>query len=162
MRCFPAQERGACVGGGPWAGGVLSLHSRALNILRADGLVVSVVADRSFSERHGSPCAELFDTALDPDLIGVPAVMEDAVLRIGTLAAIDCARGQAWEGAVDSATRRSFSPLWQKPSARVFFSTEIRRVSWVCSRQREMSSLSTRAPRWTAAGRKTWSVAAPA
>jgi hypothetical protein len=107
--CF-AQELGTLTRRGPWAGRVLSVHPCALNILRSDGLVVSVVADSTFMSAMGIHSPGIFETHLDPIPVDTPVVMEKAVLRIGDLAFIDCAGGQAWEGAIDGASVRTLSP----------------------------------------------------
>jgi hypothetical protein len=110
MRRFPALERGACMGKRPWAGSVLSVHARVLNILRADGLMVSIIADHSSMSAMGVLAPELFQTRPDPGLGGAPAVMEDAVLCIRDVAAIECAGCLAWEGMVEPAAVRALSP----------------------------------------------------
>jgi hypothetical protein len=100
---FKAHERGALVGKEPWTGRVLSVFSRAFNILRPDGLVVSVVADSMSMSAMGVLASDLFGTLPDVD---TAVTMEDAVMTIDNLASIDCADCPAWEGRIDAAAAR--------------------------------------------------------
>jgi hypothetical protein len=110
MRRFHARKSGALTEAGPWKGRVLSVHPRALNILRDDDLVVSVVADVMSMSAMGVLAPELFETLLNPDLAEAPASMEGSVLRVADLAAIDCTGSQAWEGTVEAAVVRALPP----------------------------------------------------
>jgi hypothetical protein len=100
MRHVRALARGDLVGTGPWTGRVLSAHPRALNILRADGLVVSVVADSSSMSAMGVLVPRLPAEQPGPQ---AAVVMEGATLRIFPLVALDCAKAAAWEGKADRA-----------------------------------------------------------
>lgn len=113
---FKAHARGALIGKAPWTGRVLSVFSRAFNILRADGLVVSVVADRISMSAMGVLATEFFQTPpdvgmvdmglVDTGLVDAAARMEIAVMTIENLISIDCADCPAWEGKVDAAAVR--------------------------------------------------------
>jgi hypothetical protein len=106
MHRFVARARGELTGHASWTGRVLTVHPRALNILRADGLAVSVVADRPSMSAMGVLATDLFGTPPDRGLVDVAVQMEDAVITIGNLASIDCADCPAWEGRVDTAAVR--------------------------------------------------------
>ncbi|MCX7039523.1 MAG: DUF2877 domain-containing protein [Spirochaetes bacterium] len=109
MRRFIARAKGGLIGNAPWMGRVLSVHARAFNILREDGLAVSVVADRSSMSAMGVLAPELFETPPDAKLVDVAARMEDAVISFDALASIDCAECPAWDGGIDAATARVIS-----------------------------------------------------
>jgi len=107
MRRFVAGARGELTGDAPWTGRVLSLHSRALNILRADGLAVSVVADRISMSAMGVLAIGLFETPLDTKLMDTAVGMADAVITFDSFATIDCAHCPTWEGTVAPEAVRS-------------------------------------------------------
>jgi hypothetical protein len=109
MRRFVARAHGALVGSAPWTGSVLSVHPRALNILRADGLVVSVVADRISMSAMGILAIELFESPPDTNFVDMAVGMEDGVISFDTFASIDCAQCPIWEGKVDAAAVRMIS-----------------------------------------------------
>jgi hypothetical protein len=106
MHRFVARARGELIGDAPWTGRVLSLHARALNILRADGLAVSVVADRISMSAMGVLATELFEAPLDTNLVDKSVTMENAVITLDHFASIDCANCPRWEGRIDPAAVR--------------------------------------------------------
>lgn len=101
-----ARALGELIGNAQWRGRVLSVFSRAINILRADGLVVSVVADRIFMSAMGVLAIDLFGSPPDAGLVDAAAWMADGVLMIDRLASIDCTDCPAWEGKVNPAAVR--------------------------------------------------------
>jgi hypothetical protein len=109
MHRLVASARGALIGDRPWAGRILSVHPRALNILRADGLAVSVVADRASMSAMGVLAKDLFESPPDRQLADRAAGMEEGVLSLDRWAAVACARCPAWEGRVDAAAVRLIS-----------------------------------------------------
>ena len=109
MHHLVASARGALIGDRPWAGRILSVHPRALNILRADGLAVSVVADPASMSAMGVLAEELFESPPDRELASRAAGMNEGVLSLDGWATVMCARCPAWEGRVDSAAVRLIS-----------------------------------------------------
>lgn len=107
MRRFVARAKGGLIGNKPWTGRVLSVHARAFNILREDGLVVSVVADRASMSAMGVLSPEVFEASPHKDLVDVAAHAEAEVISIDNKARIDCARCPTWEGTIDAEPVRS-------------------------------------------------------
>jgi hypothetical protein len=111
-RTYIARARGALTGTAPWGGRVLSVHSRAINILRADGLAVSVVADPSAMSVMGILADDLFATSPEVTLVNTAVRMEAGVISIGNLISndcrvfIECARCPLCEGVIDAASVR--------------------------------------------------------
>ena len=103
MRRFVAQAHGALIGQVPWSGQVLSLHPRAVNILRADGLAVSIVADRAAMSAMGVLSNELFEPPLETTLVDMPVRMEQGLISFGDFISLDCAKSLPWEGCIDLA-----------------------------------------------------------
>jgi hypothetical protein len=95
-----ADARGALIGKAPWTGRVHSVFSRAFNILRADGLLVSVVADPASMSAMG--VLAVVGTAL----VDAAARMADGILTIDNLAAMNCADCPEWAGKVNRADLR--------------------------------------------------------
>jgi hypothetical protein len=106
MRRFIARAKGGLIGNSPWTGRVLSVHARAFNILREDGLAVSVVAERVSMSPMGVLVPELFETPPDIKLVDMAVRMEDEVISFDNLASIDCAECPAWDGGIDAAAVR--------------------------------------------------------
>ena len=106
MHRLAARARGAMTGDG-WSGRVQSVHPRAINIVRADGLAVSVVADRTSMSAMGILAAEPFESCPPPELVEMAARMQDAVVSIDSFASIECSASTIWEGRVDAASVHS-------------------------------------------------------
>jgi hypothetical protein len=104
MRRFVAQAHGALIGQAPWSGQVLSLHPRAVNILRADGLAVSVVADRWAMSAMAVLSNELFEPPLETTVVDMPARMDQGVISFDDFISVDCAKSPPWEGCIELAT----------------------------------------------------------
>jgi hypothetical protein len=85
------------------------VHARAFNILREDGLAVSVVADRVSMSPMAILAPEVFEKPLDTGLVDMTVRMEGVVISIDNLACIDCAECPAWEVEIDPAAVRSMS-----------------------------------------------------
>jgi hypothetical protein len=103
MHRYAARARGGLTGNASWTGCVLSQHAHALTILRADGLAVSVVADRASMSAMGILAREFFETPPDGMRVDTAVTMENALVRFDTIASIDCANCPTWEGRIDSA-----------------------------------------------------------
>ena len=101
-----ASAEGALAGDEPWGGRVLSVHPLASNILRADGLAVSVVADRAAMSAMGVLAPDLFQTPPDVELVDMAVRMEHRIISFGTIASVDCTQCPAWEGLVNAAAVR--------------------------------------------------------
>jgi hypothetical protein len=104
-RTYRALVRGAFLGIGPWSGRVVSVHPGALNIVREDGLLVSLVAAAGSMTAMSILAASVFEhTQLAGQslqaLVGRPAVCRHASLLISGLAPITLPLGEAWSGAV--------------------------------------------------------------
>jgi hypothetical protein len=79
-----ASSLGALTGTGPWAGRVLSVHPRAINILREDGLMVSVLADRAAMSAMGILARTLFESLPDARIVGAGARFEPGLIAVDT------------------------------------------------------------------------------
>src|SRR5271169_3195193 len=108
MYRFDARARGAMTGD-EWSGRVHSVHPRALNIVRADGLAVSVVADRTSMSAMGILAAEPFESCPPPELVEMTARLQDSVVFIDSFVSLDCSASTIWEGRVDAASVHSIS-----------------------------------------------------
>jgi hypothetical protein len=87
-------------------GSVLSLHPRAVNILRADGLAVSIVAEGTAMSAMGVLANAFFQTPPDAQLMDMPVRMEDGVISFANLVSMDCSESPIWEGSIDAAAVR--------------------------------------------------------
>ncbi|MGA2974566.1 MAG: DUF2877 domain-containing protein [Spirochaetia bacterium] len=106
MGCFAARACGALAGRAAWAGRVLSVHPRAVNILRADGLAVSAVADRADMSAMAVLSNDLFQTPPDTALVDTAVRMEEGVISFDAFASVDCTECPVWEGNVNAAAVR--------------------------------------------------------
>jgi hypothetical protein len=109
VRCLKALAQGELIGPDAWTGEALSVHARAINVLRADGLVVSLVA-RVESMTAMSVCVpDFFD---EPPLEGAVgrAVAGDAQrIEVAEVASLELAGSWTWKGTVDQDLLRDFS-----------------------------------------------------
>jgi hypothetical protein len=106
-RTHRALALGEYAGIGPWSGRVVSAHAGALNVVRDDGLLVSVVAAEGSMTAMSILAASVFEpprlTGGDlPILTGRPAELQRARLLISGLAPIELPRGKTWHGRVRS------------------------------------------------------------
>jgi hypothetical protein len=107
MRRFVARAKGGLIGHAPWTGRVLSVHARAFNILREDGLVVSIVADCASMTGMGLLAPEVFEAPSHAKLVDEAVHAEDEVISIDNKTCIDCAQCPTWEGTIDAEAVRS-------------------------------------------------------
>jgi hypothetical protein len=88
---------------GPWSGRVVSAHHGALNLLREDGLLFSVVAEEAFMTAMSVLAPTLFgpnSLAGLEDLVGRPAELRGSRLLICGHTPIELAEAKTWLGLV--------------------------------------------------------------
>ena len=98
-----ARALGEFAGIGPWSGRVFSAHAGALNLLREDGLLVSVVAEEGSMTAMSILAASVFEPSRPAGsdlqvLTGRPAELRGARLLVSGLAPIELPRGRTWRG----------------------------------------------------------------
>jgi hypothetical protein len=99
---FTALARGALAAGHSWHGTILSLHERAIYILRGDGLAVSIVADEESMTAMSVLVPPLFDERPGRSLSARASFCSGSRLLVKDLAVIDLATCPAWAGRVAS------------------------------------------------------------
>jgi hypothetical protein len=116
---IPAQAQGELICPDEWTGEVHTIHSRAVNVLRADGLVVSLVADLDSMTAMAVCVPGLFDEPPGEAAVGRPVVRVGQQIEVDRMARLDLAGSRTWKGTIDDTLRR------QIPAARI---AEVREV----------------------------------
>ena len=125
VRCLAALAQGELIGPDAWTGEVLSVHARAINVLRADGLVVSLVA-RVESMTAMSVCVpRFFDVPPQEGAVGRAVVGDAQRIEIAGVAGLLTCRkldverdsrskpaSRSFPGAYNGDPRCAF-PAWQ-------------------------------------------------
>ncbi len=102
-----ARAVGEYAGKGPWSGRVASTHAGARNLLREDGLLVSVVAAEAFMTAMSVLAPSVFEPKSLSGLVGSPAELQGKRLLITGLAPIRLTGGKIWRGRVRCNTGKS-------------------------------------------------------
>ena len=110
---IPAQAQGELIRPDAWMGEVLTVHSRAVNILRADGLVVSLVADLDSMTAMSVCVPGLFDEPHGEAAVGQPVTRNGQRIEIDKAARVDLAGSWTWKGTIDDTILRGI------PAARI-------------------------------------------
>jgi len=98
-----AGDRGSLIGDGNWDALVHSLYANVVNLLREDGLIVSLLADAEAMTPMGVLVPRLFVTPLPDSIVGRSVKCRESVIVIDGVATIDLSRSQPWEGTLDEA-----------------------------------------------------------
>lgn len=101
LRRFAALDRGALIGTDDWAGSVLSANGKSLNIRRADGLVVSLIADPGDMTAMSVLVPGYFSDPTADIKSGDSATAGERRIEIAGRASIDLAQCRPWNGMVD-------------------------------------------------------------
>jgi hypothetical protein len=97
---YPARAVGEYAEKGSWSGRVVTAHDGALNLLREDGLLVSVVAEESFMTAMSVFAPTVFDARNLADVVGRPAELQGSRLLLSGLSPIELRRAKTWRGHV--------------------------------------------------------------
>src|SRR5208283_2191325 len=92
-----------------WTGEVLAIHSRAVNILRADGLVVSLVADLDSMTAMGVCVPGLFDEPHGEAAVGRPVVRDGQRIEIDQATRLDLSGSWTWKGTIEDTLLREIA-----------------------------------------------------
>jgi Protein of unknown function (DUF2877) len=103
---YPAKNRGGLIGPGNWDGLVHSLYANIINLLREDGLIVSLLADAEAMTAMGVLVPSLFVDQLSDSVAGRTVQCREGVITIDGVATIDLSWGQSWDGALDGSAAR--------------------------------------------------------
>jgi hypothetical protein len=96
-----------------WTGTVLTVHARAVNILRADGLVVSLVADMDSMTGLGVCVPGLFEEPPEAAAVGREVVRDGQWIEVAEFARLDLSKSRMWKSTIDDALIR------EVPAARI-------------------------------------------
>ena len=99
-RSFKALALGELLAGQSWKGAVLSIHKRALYILRGDDLAVSIVADDGSMTAMSVLVPPLFSVPVDESLVGRASLCTRSRILLEDFADIDIAACATWSGRV--------------------------------------------------------------
>jgi hypothetical protein len=102
LRRFAALDQGALIGTNDWTGSILAAHAMVVNILREDGLVVSLVADPGDMTAMSVRVPGYFNGPTADIVPGDSAVGREQRIEIAGLACIDLAQSRPWNGTVDA------------------------------------------------------------
>ncbi len=98
---IPTLAQGDFICADSWMGEVLTVHSRAVNILRADGLVVSLVADLDSMTAMCVCVPGLFNEPRGDAAVGRAVVCDGQRIEIDQVARLDFAGSRTWNGTID-------------------------------------------------------------
>lgn len=110
---IPALAQGELICPDTWMGEVLTVHSRAVNVLRADGLVVSLVADLDSMTAMSVCVPGLFGEPRVKEAVGRPVMRDGKRIEIEKAARVDLAGSPTWKGTIDHTLLREI------PEARI-------------------------------------------
>ena len=100
MNQFSAALKGEYIPENPWRGSVLSVYTKAVNILHPDGFLVSLLKDRGQMSSYGLVVPGLF-TGISPDkLKGKSVICGSGTLMIDSCCSVDFADAASWSGTV--------------------------------------------------------------
>ncbi len=102
VRRFAASDQGSLIGPYEWTGVVLAAHTRVVNVLREDGLVVSFVADPGAMAAMSVLVQSSFFQPGNT-LPGRGVVRKGPNIEIADIAQIDLTQSRPWEGTIDEA-----------------------------------------------------------
>ena len=100
------ETRGGLIGPGNWVGLVHSLYAGVVNLLREDGLVVSLLAEAGAMTAMGVLVPSLFADPLPDSVAGRTVECKGDAISIVGVAMIDLSQGQSWDGTLDEAVVR--------------------------------------------------------
>ena len=108
-RCLAALAQGELIGPDAWTGEVLSVHARAINVLRADGLVVSLVAHVESMTAMSVCVPGFFDEPPGDAAVGRAAVGDAQRIEVAEVATLELAGSWTWKGTIDQNLLREVS-----------------------------------------------------
>jgi hypothetical protein len=103
LRRFEALDHGALMGPDDWTGVVQAVYANAINILRADALVVSIVADVGAMTAMSVHSPGFFDDPAGEVVPGQSVARTGSLIEIAEFARFDLARSRPWQGTIDGA-----------------------------------------------------------
>jgi hypothetical protein len=102
-RRFGAEAHGSLIGSDAWTGEVLTVHAGVVNILRADELVVSLVADSGSMTGMSVRVPTYFDDPFEDVMPGWKVARKGPLIDIADVAQFDLSQSRPWEGTINKA-----------------------------------------------------------
>jgi hypothetical protein len=107
VKIHRARAAGEYARRGTWSGRLVSVHRGALNLLREDGLLVSVVAEESFMTAMSVLVPSVFIRSDLDGLVGFHGELLGTRILIPGLSSIELAEGGSWTGRVGGEAAKS-------------------------------------------------------
>ncbi len=97
---FYAECRGTLLPNGEWTAVVLSVYSKAVNLLLPEGVLISLIRERSAMSDYGIVVPSLFERVVLKDYQNCAVRGNPECIVVGSLAEIDLRHTERWTGTV--------------------------------------------------------------